>query len=416
MTKTKQAVILAAGESSRFWPLNQAHKSLFKIMGRSLICYTLENLKKAGIKEVVIVQGASRDIEKECRKGKIPIEIIFAVQKKPLGTGHALLCAKKYLDEKFLVLNGDDYYNVESIKGCLKKFPSVLVKKTDNWRDYGVWTTDKDHLKDIIEKPKRYVSNLINCGVYHLPKSILEEKIGKSARGEYEILDYLKQLIKKQKLYFFKTDNWIPFSYCWDLFDINECLLQNIKTEILGKVEKNCEIKGRVIIKKGALVKSGTYLEGPVFIGQNSQIGPNCYLKKFTSVGRNCKIGQGVEVKNSIIGDNSRISHLSYLGDSIVGENCNLAAGTIFANLRFDGKNIKSEIKNKIIETKRKKFGAVLGKNTKLGINVSLMPGVLVGRDCVVGPKSVVAANLEDGTIFYTKFQKIVKEKRSIKN
>lgn len=409
---TKQAVILAAGKSFRFWPLNQAHKSLFKIMGRPLICHTLDNLKKAGVKEVVIVQNAKRDIEKELKKYRPPLKITFISQRKPSGTGDALLVAKKRLKDKFLVLNGDDYYDIKSIKGCLGKFPSVLVKKTNNWRDYGVWTMEKDHLKDIIERPKKYIGNLINCGGYFLPKSILDERIEKSPRGEYEILDYLKKLVKKQKLYFFKTDNWLPLSYCWNLFDINEHLLKNIKTKIAGKIEKNCQIKGRVIIEKGALIKSGTYLEGPTYVGKNSQIGPNCYLRDFTSVGENCRIGQGVEIKNSIIGNNSRISHLSYLGDSIVGENCNLGAGVVFANLRFDNKIIKSRVKGRTIETGRTKFGAVLGKNSKVGINVSLMPGVLVGRECVIGPKSVVAANIEDGTIFYTKFQKIIKKKK----
>jgi len=178
--------------------------------------------------------------------------------------------------------------------------------------------------------------------------------------------------------------------------ETNEFFLKKIKKRIEGKIEKYCQILGPVIVQKGTVIKSGTYIEGPVFIGANCQIGPNCYLRKFTSIGNNCKIGQAVEIKNSIIGDGTKISHLSYIGDSIVGENCNLGAGTIAANLRFDEKTIGTEVKGEIVDTKRKKFGCVLGDNIKTGVNVSLMPGVLIGSGCIISSGSIVFKNVKD--------------------
>ena len=87
----KQAVILAAGESSRFWPLNQKHKSLFKIMGKPLIWYTIEALRKSGIKEIIIVEGAKKDIEEALKKYKFPtLKIKYVLQPKPAGMGDAL--------------------------------------------------------------------------------------------------------------------------------------------------------------------------------------------------------------------------------------------------------------------------------------------------------------------------------------
>jgi len=113
-----------------------------------------------------------------------------------------------------------------------------------------------------------------------------------------------------------------------------------------------------------------------------------------------------VEIKNSIIGSGSEIKHLSYVADSIIGENCNLGAGTILANLRFDGKNVQSMVKGKLIDTQRKKLGAVLGKGVRTGINVSLMPGVLMGANSVIGPHSLVKENVKDNATYFTKSRK----------
>lgn len=407
-----QAIILSAGQSSRFWPLNKKHKSLFQIEGRPLICHTLENLKKVGIGEAIIVQAKERSIENELKKHKLPpnLKVRYVIQEVPRGTGDALKSAKNYLKEKFLVLNGDDFYETTDLKKCLSKFPAILVKKVKNPSSFGVIVPKKDYVKEIFEKSQRPKSNLVNAGCYFIPKTILAEKIEKSLRGEYEITDYIKKLAKKQKVYFLKAEDWIPLSFNWDLLNINEFLLKKIKTRIKGKIEKNCYLKGQIIVGKGTVIKSGTYIEGPVYIGENCQIGPNCFIRGPVSIGSGCLIGRAVEIGKSIIGDNSNSAHLSYIGDSIIGENCNLGAGTITANLRFDEKNVHSLVKGKLIDTQRKKFGAVLGNNVKTGINVSLMPGILIGSGSLIGPHSVVFQNLESNTKFYSKFQGVKKK------
>jgi len=405
--QTGQAIILAAGQSKRFWPLNLKHKGLFKIWGRPLIFYTIENLKKAGIKEIIIVQGPERDIERELKNYKFQnLGIKYLVQGRPLGTGDALKKAKDLLKDKFLVLNGDDFYSVRDIKKCLpssenslllclkKKF-CILLKKVQNPQNFGQVIVQKNKVKKLIEKPKKEVSKLVNTGLYILDKSIFDFKIEKSKRGEYELVDFLKELIKKNKLDFEISKDWIPISYPWDLFNLNEFFLKRMKRNIRGKIEKGVTLKGKIFVDKGTIIKSGTYIEGPVYIGKNCQIEPNCFVRKFTSIGDNCHIGQAVEIKNSIVGENSKISHLSYLGDSIVGENCNLGAGTISANLRFDEKPIKVKLQGKIIDTGRKKLGCILGDNVKTGVDVSLMPGVLVAPNSQILPGSVVSKNVE---------------------
>jgi len=393
MTK---AVILAAGESSRFWPLNTRHKGLFKIMGKPLILYTIENLKKTGIKEIIIVQSSKKDIQRELKKYKFKdLKTKYVIQEKPLGTGDALRKTEKYIDNKFVVLNGDDFYSVEDIKKCLDKKSCMLIRQVENPKNFGQVVTKGNKVKRLDEKPEDEVSKLVNAGLYVLDKSIFSFKIKKSKRGEYELTDYLKELIKRDRLYFKVAENWFSVSYPWDLFNINEFLLNEMEKKILGKVERYVVIKGKVKISKNTIIKSGTYIEGPACIGENCQIGPNCYVRKFTTIGNNCSIGQAVEIKNSILGDNSKICHLSYLGDSIIGKNCNLGAGTIAANLRFDFKTVKTKIKENLVDTQRMKLGCILGDDVKTGINVSLMPGVLVGPGCQIMPGSTAFENID---------------------
>lgn len=394
---TGQAVILAAGKSSRFWPLNKRHKSLSHLLGRPLILFTLDNLKKAGASQVVIVQGPKKDIERELKKYKLPsgLKLKYIVQKTSRGTGDALLAAKKYLQDKFLVLYGDDFYGFEALKNALQKFPCLLVKEVVNPSLFGIVESDKGFVKKIVEKSPRPPGNLANAGGYHLPKTILAEKVEKSARGELEITDYVNLLAKKSKVRFVKAKEWFPLSFAWDLLVINEFLLGGIKREIKGTVEKNCQIKGQVFVGKGTLVKSGSYIEGPVWIGKNCLIGPNCYIRPSSSIADNCRIGQAVEVKNSIIGSGSKIAHLSYVPDSVIGENCIIGGGTIIADLRFDGKNVLSMVKGELLDTGRRKFGVVLGQGVKVGVHASLMPGVLAEAGSTIYPHSLVKRNVE---------------------
>jgi bifunctional UDP-N-acetylglucosamine pyrophosphorylase/glucosamine-1-phosphate N-acetyltransferase len=104
----------------------------------------------------------------------------------------------------------------------------------------------------------------------------------------------------------------------------------------------------------------------------------------------NCKVGNAVEIKNSIIMDDTHIGHLSYLGDCIIGERCNFGAGTLVANLRFDDKEVSIEVKNQMVKSGRRKFGCIMGDGVKTGINVSIMPGRSIYPGAYVDAGSVV--------------------------
>lgn len=400
-----KAIILAAGKGKRVEPLSLTRpKPLIKILDKTILEHNLEQLKGM-VKEVILVVG----YKGEMIKGKIGqnykgIKVKYLWQKIQNGTGRAASLAAKFLEKKFLLLNGDDLYWREDIKNLIKKFPAFLVKRVSNPENFGVILEKNKKVIDIIEKPKKPMANLANCGAYFLPKKIFEFKIKKSKRGEYEFTDYIKNFIKKEKINVVYSKYWVPLPYSWNLFDGAEFLLKQKRGKILGKIEKNVQIRGKVIIERGSLIKSGSYLSGPLYIGRNSIVGPNCYLREKTIIGENCKIGQGVEIKNSIIGDRTKISHFSYVGDSILGENCHLGAGVILANLRLDENSVKVNLQGEIIDTKKKKFGAILGDNVKVGVNCSLMSGVLIGPKAILGPHSLVKKNVEAGKKYFFNF------------
>ena len=183
---------------------------------------------------------------------------------------------------------------------------------------------------------------------------------------------------------------WIDIGRPWELLDVNEYFLKDFETRIEGKVEEGATIHGPVFLGKGSIIRSGSYIMGPVYIGENCDIGPNNYLRKSTFISNNVSIGNAVEIKNSIIMDGTNVNHLSYVGDSVIGFNCNIAAGTNIANLRFDDGHVKMTVKDKKVDSGRRKFGVVFGDGVKTGINSSFNPGVKVGTNSRVGSGAII--------------------------
>jgi bifunctional UDP-N-acetylglucosamine pyrophosphorylase/glucosamine-1-phosphate N-acetyltransferase len=194
-------------------------------------------------------------------------------------------------------------------------------------------------------------------------------------------------------------NDWFDIRHPWDLLEANTWTLKRMEHKVLGTVEEGAHLLGPVTVAKTARIRSGAYIEGPSFIDEGADVGPNCYIRPCTSIGRNTRIGNACEIKNSIIMDRTHMGHLSYMGDSIIGEHCNLAAGTLIANLRFDDGHVKMMVKNEVVDTGRRKLGVILGDEVKTGINALLMPGVKVGQNSWIGPNYMVQRDLEANTI-----------------
>jgi bifunctional UDP-N-acetylglucosamine pyrophosphorylase/glucosamine-1-phosphate N-acetyltransferase len=191
--------------------------------------------------------------------------------------------------------------------------------------------------------------------------------------------------------------DWMDVGRPWELLSANERVLLKLRHNLKGTVESGAIVKGPVWLEESATVRSGSCIEGPVYVGRNSVIGPNARIRACTSIEDNVYVGANCDVKNSIIMRQTKVPHLSYVGDSIVGEECNLGAGTITANLRFDEKTIKITIKGRTVDTKRKKLGVIMGDRVKTGIHTSIMPGVRIGSESLIGAGAVVSSDVGSG-------------------
>ncbi len=145
---------------------------------------------------------------------------------------------------------------------------------------------------------------------------------------------------------------------------------------IHGEVSPAAHLSGPVYVGKGSVIRPGVVIDGPVYIGENCQIGPNCWLRPYTTIGDGCRIGQAVEVKASIFMDGVNACHLSYIGDSVIGDHANLGCGTITANVRHDGSTDRSLVGEKTIWLTQaaEKFGAIVGDHAHTGIHTCIYP------------------------------------------
>lgn len=413
-----KTIILAAGEGQRLLPFTSTRpKHMLPVGGIPILEHTLLALKSVGIKEVGILVGYLEEkIRSYFKDGSnYGISITYVRQQNPTGTASAIGMFEDYIDdEDFIAVYGDLLVSPDVFSNLLQRYNkdkiiTMTVVPVPNPTEFGVVTLKKGFIEDIYEKPKSKVkSNLVNAGVYLLPPIIFRyiKETGKSARGEFEITDTLQAILKKGvKIGANLTDpeEWLDIGRPWDLLEANKRTLSKILLSIEGEVEKGANLLGNIIVRKEAKIRSGTYIEGPAFIGENSDIGPNCYIRPYTSLGKKVRIGNACEVKNSIIMDGTHIGHLSYVGDSILGEDCNIGAGTITANLRFDDKSIKVLIKDKVIDSKQRKLGVFIGDKVKTGIGASIMPGVKIGNSSWIGPASIVYRDVPENTKFIRK-------------
>lgn len=183
--------------------------------------------------------------------------------------------------------------------------------------------------------------------------------------------------------------------YPWELLRLNEILVGRLNADdIRGELSPHAHVDGVLMLGEGARVLPGAYIEGKVIIGRNCKIGPNCYLRGNTAIGDECHIGQAVEIKNCLIGSKTNVGHLSYLGDSVLGDGVNLGAGTITSNLRHDNGNHRTLVDGEIVDTGRRKLGTIIGDGVHTGIHTTIYPGRKLGPGATTRPGAIVSCDI----------------------
>jgi bifunctional UDP-N-acetylglucosamine pyrophosphorylase/glucosamine-1-phosphate N-acetyltransferase len=420
--KNISAIILAAGDCSRFYPFNDSHKSLINIMGKPILEHTLTSIKDSGIKDVIIV-SSDNDVENVLGNGKnLGLNIKYVLQKKSTGMGDALLLAGPYVESDFFLIHP---YHVDFCKFkdrmlSAKKNSSdivLLAKKITGpiaLRKTGVLKLNGEKVIEVVEKPAvgTEPSDLGVIGIYLLNKLFIEN-LKQTPKDHYSFEKSISSFAKKADIRFTVTalEN-VSLKYPWEILSLKDHLLKNLKkyTAVSARVASSAQIFGEVYVDEGAKIMENATVKGPCYIGKNAYVGNNAILRQGVDLEENSVIGANMEFKNTLMMENSKV-HSGFVGDSVIGKNCRIGAGFNTANVRLDRMSVKVTVKNEKIDTGLKSLGVLVGDGSVIGIKSSSMPGKIIGKRVVVGSSTCVSKNIADDSKYYTKFQEIIEEK-----
>ena len=378
-------VIMAAGEGSRMRPLTETTpKPLLKVCGKTIIEHNIESIITQFDEIYIIVKYKSECFREYFGESYQWRKVTYIEQSgNVMGTGAAILSLKGKINGEFVVVSGDDIYASDDILRLKDTSGfATLCKAVERPSDFGIFVLWEDKKPmSIIEKPTdSSLWNLANIGNHKFDSTIFAdlENIPLSPRWELEITDLIAKYMAEKRYSVVEAHwRWITVGYPWDLLKAND--------EIIGKYSKTIDkwaviepqvfIKWNVYLEEWVVLKSGTYIEGNAYFGKNTIIGPNAYIRWNTSIWDNSKVWFSVEIKSSYIGEDTHIPHLSYFGDSIVGNHVNIWGGSKVANLRHDGANIRANAKDKLVDTGRRKLWAIIWDNVHLGIGTLIYPG-----------------------------------------
>jgi NDP-sugar pyrophosphorylase family protein len=394
-----KVLFLCGGVGRRMFPITE-DKFLLKFLGKTLLEHQVELAKESGLTAFIIVGnrgniGRIKDIV-----ATIPgIKVELAIQEQPLGIADALQSASQLLDDEIIVVNPNDLFESSAYNSLLEAHHTrpaasyLLGYEVSEYFPGGYLVVGKDgELTHIVEKPEpgQEPSSLVNVLV-HLhtnPKLLLKHAADiKTGRDDvYEsAIGAMAEGTRRVSVVPY-TGLWTAIKYPWHIFSAVRQFLDRSPGYVSpsARISEKATIEGKVVISDDARVFENAVIKGPVYIGPRSIIGTGSLIREYSHIGSDCVVGFSTEIKNSYISDGCWF-HMNYIGDSIIGEGCSFGAGTVLSNWRFDEKNIRIKIEGNSIDTGLDKFGAIIGSNSKTGVHVSVMPGVRIGPNSIVG-------------------------------
>ena len=441
------SVIMAAGMGTRM--KSELPKVVYQILGKALVQWVADVSKKAGAKDVVTIVGHKA----EQVRAVLGDTCDYALQAEQKGTGHAVMQAAEQIRQKggvIVILNGDiPLIRAETIQKAIESHcanqnsVTVITAVLEDAAGYGrIIRDDAGYVQKIVEhkdatEAERAVLE-INSGMYVFDSAALLYALGQlqpnNAQGEYYLTDTLEILRTTGKAIGAYT-----VEDCDEIRGINDRVqlaeaerimqrrvntqhMKNGVTFILPEttlVEADVEIGQDTVIGPNVLLKQGTKIGKNCNIGAGSQIihsvladnvevlcsvltdafvdagthvGPFAYMRPNSRVGKNVKVGDFVEIKNSVIGDGTKISHLTYVGDADVGKRVNFGCGTVTVN--YDGK---------------KKYRTKIGDDCFIGCNTNLVSPVEVENGAYIAAGSTITDLVPEESLAIARARQVVK-------
>ncbi len=446
------SIILAAGEGTRM--KSDIPKTLHKVCGKEMIRYVVEAAKNTGIEKNVVVLGHGKESVENNIKDMNVLTVEQPIgEGAPYGTGYAVMSASEYIndDDTVIILVGDGpLIRKETLKSFMKYHDdnnyaaSVMTAFLENPKGYGRIIRNSDSSVMNIVEEKDASENIkkikeINTGIFCFNGKLLKYALGKidtnNSQGEYYITDTIKVLNSEGC----KIGGWV-LDDSDDIKAVNDKVqLAEVSKIMQDRINKKLMLSGVTIIDpeytyiedsveigNDTIIYPGTFIEGKTIIGSHCSIGPNsriinstiknnvsiesskvlesiigdgtnvgpfAYLRPETILGKNVKIGDFVEIKKSTIGDNSKSSHLAYIGDADIGKDVNIGCGVVFVN--YDG---KKKHKTSVGD------GAFIGSNSNLVAPVNIKPGGYVACG------STITDDVEEGDLAIARARQVNKK------
>nr|WP_286207895.1 bifunctional UDP-N-acetylglucosamine diphosphorylase/glucosamine-1-phosphate N-acetyltransferase GlmU [Clostridium caldaquaticum] len=433
----KCAAILAAGEGKRM--KSDTPKVLHKVCGKEMVNHVIDIMRKAGIEDVNVIVGKGAEKVKEGTKDR---NVSYSFQEAQLGTGHAVKSAKDFLSSKsgtVAIFTGDaPLIKEETVKEFIAFHENggfkatILTSVIDDAAHYGRVIRDENgdvlkivEAKDCNEEELKVQE--INAGMYCFDIELLLESLEKltnnNAQGEYYITDVIgilksegfkvgamitdyeetigvnsrvelaeAEAILRDRINRKHMENGVTIidpksTYIGSDVEIGRDTIIYPGNVIEGKtvIKENCTLypNSRIAdstIEAGVDIQSSVIIES--YIGEGTTVGPFAYIRPETNIGKNARIGDFVEIKKSTIGDNTKVSHLTYIGDAEVGSGCNFGCGTVVVN--YDGK---------------KKYKTKIGNNVFIGCNTNLVAPVEVKDNAYTAAGSTITSEVPEDSL-----------------
>lgn len=432
----KCALVLAAGQGKRI--KSDLPKVLHKVCGKEMVKHVIDSIRKSGIDDVNVIVGKGAELVKEKTSDR---NVSYSLQEEQLGTGHAVKCAEEFLKGKkgvVAVFTGDTPLIRQSTVENLieehinnKNAATILTAMVDDPTGYGRIVRKGNQVLKIVEhkdcNPEELKIKEMNSGIYCFDIEMLVNALDKlnnnNEQGEYYLTDIIEILkAENQNIGAVVTDfeETIGVNSRVQLAEAEEILKNRInlmhmengvtlidpKTTYIGidveigkdtiiypnnilegntKIGSNCILyqNSRIVdsvIGDEVDIQSSVILNSN--IGDNTTVGPFAYIRPETTIGKHARIGDFVEIKKSTIGDGTKVSHLTYIGDAEVGSECNFGCGTVVVN--YDGK-----VKNKTI----------IGNHSFIGCNTNLVSPVKVEDNTYIAAGSTITSEVKEGEL-----------------
>lgn len=432
----KCALILAAGQGKRI--KSDLPKVLHKVCGKEMVNHVIDTLRKGQVEDINVIVGKGAELVKNNTSSR---NVSYSLQEEQLGTGHAVKCAIDFLKNKkgtVAIFNGDaPLIKEETIEKLFhahkqsENSATILTSILDNASGYGRIIRQGNEVLKIVEHKDCNEEELkvkeINSGMYCFEIEKLVECLGNlsnnNSQGEYyltDVIGMLKEKGEKVGALIIDHEETLGVNSRVQLAEVEAILRKRINNKHLENgitiidpmttyigidveigqdtiiypgnviegntvIGKECVLypNSRInnsVIGEGVEIQSSVILESTV--GNNTTVGPFAYIRPQSVIGDNVRVGDFVEIKKSIIGNNTKVSHLTYVGDAEVGENCNFGCGTVTVN--YDGKN-----KNKTI----------IGNNSFIGCNTNLISPVKVEDNTYIAAGSTITSDVKSGEL-----------------